>query len=97
MSTICVFVYLRKAIDTLNHEILVKKLQHYGTRGIASKWIISYLTSIKQYVNIQDTSSEHKEILCGVPQGSILGPKLFIIYINEICNITNIKIYIVCR
>ena len=46
------------------------------------------MTSRKQYVNIQDTSSEHKEILCGVPQGSILGPKLFLIYINEICNIS---------
>ena len=46
------------------------------------------MTSRKQYVSIQDTSSEHKEILYGVPQGSILGPKLFIIYINEICNIS---------
>ena len=55
--------------------------------GIASKWIISYLTNKKQYVNIQDTSSEHKVILCGVPQRSFLGPKLFIIYISEICNI----------
>ena len=88
MSTIGVFIDLKKAFDTLNHEILVKKLEHYGIQGIASKWIISYLTSRKQYVNIQDTSSEHKEILCGIPQGSTLGPKLFIIYINEICNIS---------
>ena len=76
------------AFDTLNHEILAKNLEHYGIRGIAYKWIISYLTSRKQYVNIQDTSSEHKEILCVVPQGSIIGPKLLIIYINEICNIS---------
>ena len=87
MSTIGVFIDVKKAFDTLNQEILAKKLEHYGIEGIASKWIISYMTSRKQYVNIQDTSSEHKEILCGVPQGSILGPKLFIIYMNEICNI----------
>ena len=88
MSTIGVYIDLRKAFDTLNHEMLGKKLEHYGIRGIASKWIISYLASRKQYVSIQDTCSERKEILCGVPQGLILEPKLFIIYINEICNIS---------
>ena len=98
MSTIGVFIDLKKAFDTLNHGILIKKLEHYGIQGIASKWIISYLIRRKQYVSIQDTSSEHKEILCGVPQGSILGPKLFIIYINQICNISpTLKIYIICR
>ena len=67
MSTIRVFIDLNKAYDTLNYKILVKKLEHYGIQGIASKWINSYSTNRKQYVNIQDTSSEHKEILCGVP------------------------------
>ena len=88
MSSIGVFIYLKKAFDALNNGILVKKLEHYGIRGIASKWIISYLAIRKQYTNIQNTSSEHKEILCGVPHGSIPGPKLLIIYINEICNIS---------
>ena len=87
MSTIGVFIYLMKAFDTLNHEIFVEKLEHYGIPGIASKLIISYLTSRKQYVSIQDTTSKDKEILCGIPQESSLGPKLFIIYIIEICNI----------
>ena len=83
------FIDLRKVSDTINHRILAKKLEHYRIRGISSKWITSYMTNRKQYVNIEDTFSEYKEILCGVPQGSILGPKSLIIYINDICNISS--------
>ena len=84
MSTIDIFNYLKKAFDTLCHEILVNKLKHYGIRGIANKWIISYLPNRKQYASKQDTRSECKEILCGAPQGSFTAPNLITIYTSAI-------------
>lgn len=87
--TFGVFIDLKKAFDTINHDILLKKLEHYGIRGLPLKWFTNYLTHRKQSVHINAASSNDKDVQCGIPQGSILGPILFLIYINDISNSTN--------
>src|SRR5258708_2547506 len=85
--SIGVVIDLSKAFDTLNHDVLFKKLEMYGIRGLALKWFVDYLSNRKQYVIHNDSQSSLKCITCGVPQGSILGPLLFILYINDVVNV----------
>ena len=87
-TTVGVFIDLKKAFDTVDHNILVKKLEHYGIRGLAKNWVCSYLENRRQYVCINDSNSECLDVKCGVPQGSILGPALFILYVNDMCNVS---------
>ena len=87
-TTVGVFIDLKKAFDTVDHNILVKKLEHYGIRGLAKDWVCSYLESRRQYVCINESNSDCLDVKCGVPDGSILGPALFILYVNDMCNVS---------
>ena len=87
--TLAVLCDLSKAFDVIDHDILLTKLRNYGVRGIANDWFRSYLSDRKQFVEINGIKSKMVPIQIGVPQGSILGPLLYLIYVNDIGNSCN--------
>ena len=88
LSTISVFIDLKKTFATIYHTLLLQKLYRYGIRGIANAWLDSYLKERSQYVFYNNDNSDPMNVCC-MPQGSILGPKLFILYTNDMVNVSN--------
>ena len=91
IRSLSIFLDLSKAFDTLDHTILLSKLNHYGINGISYNLLSTYLTNKKQYVHFESSCSEMLDTQYGVPQGSIMGPLLVIIYINDFQNASKVS------
>lgn len=85
-----IFIDLSKAFDTVDHKILLEKLKNYGINNSNIRWFERYLSNRKQYISFDGGSASYKTIICGIPQGSILGPLLFLIYVNDLNKASNI-------
>ena len=85
-----IFLDFSKAFDTVNHQILLTKLDYYGIRGVVKDWLTSYLSNRTQFVSLGAVNSKTQTVSCGVPQGSVLGPLLFLIYVNDFHNCSNL-------
>ena len=88
--TLGVFIDLSKAFDSVDHNILLKKLSLYGIKNKSFKWFSSYLSNRKPFIQAGDIKTSYEDIICGATQGSILGPLLFIIYVNDLSDVSKI-------
>ncbi len=86
--SICLFLDLSKAFDTIDHKSLLTTLEHYVVRGLSLQWFANYLTDRRQYVSFNDARSITLNITCSVPQGSILRPLLVLIYVNDLATVS---------
>ena len=94
-TVVGVFLDFRKAFDTVDHSILLKKLNKLGIRGVAYTFLENYLSNRCQFIEYGNLNSNRENINCGVPQGSILGPLLFLLYINDITNVSKLLLPII--